>query len=593
MELVELAERINNFRQMEQMADKPSASFDPSDGMDTVSELKDYVRFLFKHLQEKDATIQEMAADLKALRQKDSDYQKLLEQVVRQNEEMHQLVSENNRLNQAVVKLSEQLALQQKHRFSGHSQKKKKASGVPSGETASDRQKDEDDFDGGDNPIPNDEVPANIPDADMEEKHPTGIDEFRKGRKYNTMSAVEVVLHKSDVTLLPEGSIFLGMRIRRAYEQVLKIIQHEYQMVVYQDKDGKILETYLPVDGASDYVDRFPGTHASASYMAHLGFSKYVMCTPFYREMNRIVAAKMKTCRQTLINWTRKGAWYLNKLTEYFKDLLFSEDGIVNCDETWERVVLKQGKKSYLWCFVNRITKVVMFHYDKGSRSRVTLKDFIGDRQIKALQSDGYNVYMYLDNDVIDTDHLCCMAHARSKFYAALEQGKDSRAERILYLIGKLYHLENEIKGKSVQEIYQARNSEKTKKLKEQLIAEVTKILTDDVGQSDTLMGKALRYFKKFETQLFAYMKDGRYTIDNLIAERAIRSFTVERNNAPTFCSHKGVEVSAMYHTVIETCKLQGYSVLEYLEAFFTAVIKGRTDYKKLMPATIGISKIK
>ena len=275
MELVELAERINNFRQMEQMADKPSASFDPSDGMDTVSELKDYVRFLFKHLQEKDATIQEMAADLKALRQKDSDYQKLLEQVVRQNEEMHQLVSENNRLNQAVVKLSEQLALQQKHRFSGHSQKKKKASGVPSGETASDRQKDEDDFDGGDNPIPNDEVPANIPDADMEEKHPTGIDEFRKGRKYNTMSAVEVVLHKSDVTLLPEGSIFLGMRIRRAYEQVLKIIQHEYQMVVYQDKDGKILETYLPVDGASDYVDRFPGTHASASYMAHLGFSKY------------------------------------------------------------------------------------------------------------------------------------------------------------------------------------------------------------------------------------------------------------------------------------------------------------------------------
>lgn len=123
------------------------------EGLDTVSELKDYVRFLFKHLQEKETALQdkdsiilEMAADLKALRQKDSDYQKLLEQVVRQNEEMHQLVSENKRLNQAVVKLSEQLALQQKHRFSGHSQKKKKASGVPSGETVSDRQKDEDDF---------------------------------------------------------------------------------------------------------------------------------------------------------------------------------------------------------------------------------------------------------------------------------------------------------------------------------------------------------------------------------------------------------------------------------------------------------------
>ena len=132
----------------------------------------------------------------------------------------------------------------------------------------------------------------------------------------------------------------------------------------------------------------------------------------------------------------------------------------------------------------------------------------------------------------------CCMAHARAKFHAALDQGKDQRAEHIIYLIGQLYHLESEIKNKSIQEIYQARNSERARQIKEKLIGQVTKLLTEEVGQSDTLMGKAIRYFKKFKTQLFAYMKDGRYTIDNLIAERAIRSFTVERNNAPTFCSH-------------------------------------------------------
>lgn len=107
------------------MADRPSVSFDPSDGMDTVSELKEYVRFLFNLLQEKDTLNREMAADLKALRQKDADYQKLLEQIVRQNEEMHKQVSEINRLNQLVVKPSEQLALQQKHRFAGRSQKNK------------------------------------------------------------------------------------------------------------------------------------------------------------------------------------------------------------------------------------------------------------------------------------------------------------------------------------------------------------------------------------------------------------------------------------------------------------------------------------
>ena len=121
--LDDLAIRINNLKRIEQMADRPSVSFDPSDGMETVSELKEYVRFLFNLLQEKDSVIQEMAADLKALRQKDADYQKLLEQIVRQNEELHNAVLENNRLNQLVIKLSEQLALQQKHRFAGRSQK--------------------------------------------------------------------------------------------------------------------------------------------------------------------------------------------------------------------------------------------------------------------------------------------------------------------------------------------------------------------------------------------------------------------------------------------------------------------------------------
>ena len=183
------------------------------------------------------------------------------------------------------------------------------------------------------------------------------------------MTADEVHVHKFDETQTPEGCTFLFKRIRRSFEQVLKIIQHDFQIVVYLDKDGRMHEAYLSAEGHPEFIDKFPGTHASASYLTHLGFSKYVMGTPFFREMNRIVAAKMNTYCQTLINWTRKGAQYLGKLTEHFKNLLFSEDGIVNCDETWERVVLKQGKEEYQWCFVNKISKVVMFHYDKGSHS--------------------------------------------------------------------------------------------------------------------------------------------------------------------------------------------------------------------------------
>jgi len=174
-----------------------------------------------------------------------------------------------------------------------------------------------------------------------------------------------------------------------------------------------------------------------------------------------------------------------------------------------------------------------------------------------------------------------------------VDQGKDERATRFIELIGKLYRLEDEIRNLSPEEIHMARNSKAAIKIKEDLLKELDMLLGEKVGTSDTLMGKALRYFHKFRHQLFRYTEDGRYTIDNLIAERSIRPMTVERDNAPTFCSHRGVEVSALYHTVIETCKMQGYSALEYLEAFFSAIIHGRTDYHNLMPATIGISKIK
>ena len=70
-----------------------------------------------------------------------------------------------------------------------------------------------------------------------------------------------------------------------------------------------------------------------------------------------------------------------------------------------------------------------------GSRSRDALKNILGDRQIRALQSDGYNVYMYLEDRLYDTEHLCCLAHARAKFVYAYEQGGDLNAKQMLEYI--------------------------------------------------------------------------------------------------------------------------------------------------------------
>ena len=94
-------------------------------------------------------------------------------------------------------------------------------------------------------------------------------------------------------------------------------------------------------------------------------------------------------------------------------------------------------------------------------------------------------------------------------------------------------------------------------------------------------MQGALTYLNKFWDQFFLYLKDGRYNIDNSLAERMLRPMTVERKNSLGFGSHAGVEVSVIYHTFIETCKMCGVSTLEYFKEFFKAIMQGRTDYER------------
>lgn len=86
----------------------------------------------------------------------------------------------------------------------------------------------------------------------------------------------------------------------------------------------------------------------------------------------------------------------------------------------------------------------MIYCYDEGSRGREVLRNILEDREIKSLQSDGYNVYMYLDDKLVDIEHLCCLAHARAKFKYAFEQSEDKDAEYILRCMGELYDLERE-----------------------------------------------------------------------------------------------------------------------------------------------------
>ena len=92
------------------------------------------------------------------------------------------------------------------------------------------------------------------------------------------------------------------------------------------------------------------------------------------------------------------------------------------------------------------------------------------------------------------------------------------------------------------------------------------------------LMDKALKYMLNGWDKLLNYRKDGHYTIDNLVAERAIRPFTVNRKNSFFYSSEEGVDVAATYLTVIETAKMYGLEVRDYQTHMFRQIMKGNKD---------------
>ena len=598
MEKDELLKRLLMMQRLQGMETEPVSAEDPYASMEK-DQLISMIHFLVKREDERaqeNQELKDMVKDLRDTHKQDVKTQSsLMKSIDRLTNQVADLTTQNKTLQQKVNDLLSQISVGNKVRFGSTSQKGTKKKAAP----VQDREKDQDDFDGTNGAAMSSNQQADTAPADETESagQARRSFEYRKGMKYQTMFADNRIVHESDKNLLPEGATYIRSEYKSSYDQVSYIVQHDYEIIIYKDKDGIMRKGYFPKVSAESenetVIDRFPGTHASCSLLANLVFNKYHMNTPVYREMVRLLNNKMNVSRNTVYNWFVKGSEHLKKVLPVLKEKLLAKGAVVNCDETWCRVKVagKYGKK-YIWCMVNKEAKVAVYFYDDGSRGRQVLRDFLGETEISALQSDGFNVYMYLDKELVDVDHLCCLAHARAKFKYAQEQGKDADAEYFITSIGRLYDLEEQYRLRHLtpQQIQQERQGEQTSKIIQRMRQRLDKLLADTIGMRGYLMHKALNYLKSFWNQLILYLKDGRYSIDNTLAERTLRPMTVERKNSLTFGSHDGAEVSVIYHTFIETCKMCGVSTLEYFKEFFKAIMQGRTDYERsaLPLATIG-----
>ena len=581
-------------------------ALDYSEGM-TAEEQKRYINYLAERVREadlglraRDLVLQDFLDQRKADEERLSKLDEVLARMDSLESSLKDEIRKRKNAERKVADLTAKLKFANKNRFGSKSQSAKKSE--PKKEEKSDRNQDKDNFDGTpsslpENSIANDTAKATSEAAPAEKKR----DLSKRPETYNTMGTQGVAKeYKSDLNKVP-GRI-LSRRMVPVFHLEMNLVEERFEMVQYVENGKKPKWGYFPMAGNPEVVTKFEGTKATPEFLQAIAYEVYVKNVTFGLLHRWLTDMGMKVSPNTLRNWLKKGKKYLDKLVAVLKDVALEKDSIVNCDETWCKVrKYDHYKKCYIWVLVNKKEKTVIFFYENGSRGRDVFTDFIGDAELKSVMSDGYNAYVFMDDELktVDdkanfksTDHQICLAHARAKFMKALEQAGDRNAEIFIKYIGELYDLERQYNKEGLTDAERGaeRQGLKTKEILISLRQHLNIEKGKDPAKTTPYLTAALNYLDKFWNNIFAYVKDGSYPIDNNVAERSIRPLTTQRNSMLHFGSDEGAEMAATYHSIISTVKMQGRSAWECLGKFFTKIFNGCRDFVSLRPDKIGLA---
>lgn len=89
---------------------------------------------------------------------------------------------------------------------------------------------------------------------------------------------------------LPESATLIRTYSRYTYDQHALVTEHEYEIVVYRDKDGNILCGYFPKEDEKKVpiIESVSGRMLPPGLMAYLVFNRFFLDTLVYRETLRL-----------------------------------------------------------------------------------------------------------------------------------------------------------------------------------------------------------------------------------------------------------------------------------------------------------------
>lgn len=330
---------------------------------------------------------------------------------------------------------------------------------------------------------------------------------------------------------------------------------------------------------------------ATPGLLAAVINSKFNHHMPLYRQEAMFTSAGISVTRATLSNWLIKSADLLTPLVKLMEADINDYD-IAYADETSLQVLKEKGRaptqKSFMWLFLGGPPekRAVVYHYHP-SRGHQIPQEFFADFK-GYVHADCYQAYVTLGHQE-HIHHLACWAHARRYFVdVAKHHKKQGLAHQVVTLIGKLYHIERELKENKASPalVFMTRVQQSRP-----LIRHI-KALLDEAQLKvppKSPLGTALFYSLTHWDALNIFLYDGRLELDNNLSERTIKPFVIGRKNWLFHGNEAGAKAGSVLFSLIETCKQNKIETFSWFKYVLTHIRQANTleQLEQLLPYNI------
>lgn len=329
------------------------------------------------------------------------------------------------------------------------------------------------------------------------------------------------------------------------------------------------------------------GTIADPTFLADIVVTKYDMGSTLYRIERELTYQGITINRETISAWLMKcGNAMVGNLDEVLKEEIFKYP-LINVDETPTKVLKlldENGKKkapnSKYNAFMVSITGI-----DEDGNRGLTLLKFTDNRRndtIKEIldgytgcvQTDGLEGYNYASeqNGFV---HLGCLVHARRKAVEAKGSRTSGIAFQMVEKYRAIFHVEsqwNDRRGTMPSEEFVAGRKAEMLPLLEDLKTFCEDKLKASVDTKLSLAPKtavAVNYYLNRYDELIRFLDYGFATSSNQTAEQTIRRYVLDRNASLFNITECGADVSALYFSLVQSCRYLGINPIDYFTHLF------------------------